>query len=140
MGNYSSSNRKTPLATATEPSTSVSSIPETSPNDTNLQQGNSQSPETSLLWTGDGSKTPSSSASDGNQDPKVDNDDNQRPLDPNSKRKLGNKRKLAESSDSSTDDESLETHRKGLVRQRPSLRKHQVPQPKLPKIITHNKK
>lgn len=68
-----------------------------------------------------------------------------RTLDPNKKRNSGYKRKLAESSESSADeDESLESRhpRNGsaVTRPEPSLRKHQVPQPKLPKIITHNNK
>lgn len=141
MGNYSSFNRRAAPTTTTEASTSTSCIPETASLVSNCEPGGTSLQ--AILGPAEGMETTPSiamSMSDGNQDAKGEEDDNQRQLDPNTKRKLANKRKLAESSDGSSDDESLETHKRGLVRQRPSLKKHQVPQPKLPKITTHNKR
>lgn len=96
-------------------------------------------PKTTREFNKSQEKTSTGSVSDTNNKDGIEDDSrNKRTLDPNTKRNGGYKRKLAESSDSSDDDEeSLRNHRKGTEKKQPNLKKHQVPQPKLPKIITH---
>lgn len=133
MGNYLSTKS---IKTANA-STSTDEDNNDNQNKTSVPRGNSE-PSGSMTPQEEKKKSPSKSGSvsDNNQDAGEDDTRNHKSLDPNSKRYKGYKRKLAESSESSDDEESLEKH--NTTPKNPNLKKHQVPQPKLPKIITHN--
>lgn len=138
MGNYFTTKtiKTANAATSTDEDNEMSSnsnSPKTNEGSQSEPSGSSPDQETQK------SKSPSvsGSVSDTNVGKNEDDNRNTKGLHPNQKRTSSYKRKLAESSESSDDgEESLQNHEKNL-KGRTNLKKHQVPQPKLPKIITH---